>query len=41
MAKHMKHLTKGISTLVIIFVHYVARSYCETIKLPNKCLKSF
>jgi hypothetical protein len=33
------------STLVIIFVHYVARSFCETIKLPKempkiaKCLK--
>jgi hypothetical protein len=33
------------STLVIIFVHYVARSFCETIKLPQempkiaKCLK--
>jgi hypothetical protein len=24
---------EGISTLVIIFVHYVARSFCETIKL--------
>jgi hypothetical protein len=34
-----------ISTLVIIFVHSVARSFCETIKLPKempkiaKCLK--
>jgi len=24
-----------LSTLVIIFVHYVARSFCETIKLPQ------
>jgi hypothetical protein len=35
----------GISTLVIVFVHYVARSFCETIKLAKempkiaKCLK--
>jgi hypothetical protein len=35
----------NICTLVIIFVHYVARSFCETIKLPKempkfaKCLK--
>jgi len=28
--------TPCISTLVIIFVHYVARSYCETIKLPQE-----
>jgi hypothetical protein len=37
--------TDHFSTLVIIFVHYVARSFCETIKLPKempkiaKCLK--
>ncbi len=35
----------SIRTLVIIFVHYVARSFCEPIKLPKvmpkmaKCLK--
>jgi hypothetical protein len=35
----------GISILEIIFLHYVARSFCETIKLPKemskiaKCLK--
>jgi hypothetical protein len=34
-----------ISILEIIFLHYVARSFCETIKLPKempkiaKCLK--
>jgi len=34
-----------VRPLVIIFVHYVARSFCETIKLPKempkiaKCLK--
>jgi hypothetical protein len=27
------------SSLVIIFVHYVARSFCETIKLPQEMPK--
>jgi hypothetical protein len=29
----------GFSPLVIIFVNYVARSYCETIKLPQEMPK--
>jgi hypothetical protein len=38
-------ILRTFSTLVIIIVHYVARSFCETIKLPKempkiaKCLK--
>ena len=43
--KVMSYGLLKFSTLVIIFVHYVARSFCETIKLPKempkiaKCLK--
>ena len=28
-----------VSTLVNIFVHYVARSFCETINLPKEMPK--
>jgi len=32
-------IANTFSTLVIIFVHYVARSFCETIKLPKEMPK--
>jgi hypothetical protein len=38
-AQDPEYPTYPISILEIIFLHYVARSFCETIKLPKEMPK--